>query len=167
MERIELVLVLAVFALVFGYIFLTVGGGKSENNVGDAITNELLPEINMTNESGAVNITPQKPANVCTTITKKCPDGAVARTVKCTSGAVKEEKCSLNPYNKDLSQLPSNMRYYGLFKCYWDVRGKYPYGSMYDPFTVCQQQVVGWKESCDCAAEIQQFVSENGKPKIQ
>ncbi|HQT44593.1 MAG TPA: hypothetical protein PLO51_01325 [Candidatus Micrarchaeota archaeon] len=106
-----------------------------------------------------------KPANTCETkFVKSCPDDTASYSVTCTDGYSKLVQCAPNPYGMDISGIPSNMQYFIGFDCYWRLRGKYPYGPVFDPFVVCQSQSAGWEEACTCAQGIQVYVTKWGFP---
>lgn len=106
-----------------------------------------------------------KPANTCETKNiKPCPDNTTSYSVTCTDGYSKSVQCVDNPYGRNISGMPSNMRYFIGFSCYWQLRDKYPYGPVFDPFVVCQSQSAGWEEACTCAQGIQVYVTKWGFP---
>jgi len=118
------------------------------------------------NETNQTNATETAPPVICNTIWRKCFTGEEVKTVKCSSGFEKVEECPENPYEKRVEEVPSTIRYYGLFKCFWEVKEKYGYGRMFDPFVVCQSQTYGWDDACKCAGEIESYVRTYGKPSL-
>ncbi len=125
--------------------------------------NETLAQNETQNQTNAAETAPPI---TCTTTWKKCFTGEEVKTVKCSSGSEKVEECPPNPYEARVGEVPSTIRYYGLFKCFWDVKEKYGYGKMFDPFVVCQSQIYGWDEACKCAGEIESYVRTYGKPSL-
>ncbi len=164
---------LAIIAIAVAVLLLLAGctmiSGNEANQIAPA------PNASAPNSTVQANSTTADPpaqnssanaSNTCTTsFIKQCPDNTTSYEVACNSGYTKSIPCVSNPYGRNLTGIPSSLLYLSDFKCYWSLRDAYPYGPILDPFVLCKSDTIGWEESCECAAQIQDYVSQWGFPE--
>ncbi|MFA5105868.1 MAG: hypothetical protein WC506_02815 [Candidatus Micrarchaeia archaeon] len=168
---------LAIFALAAIAMLFMLGCASISGNTASQIAPEINGSMNSSqnitapaNATGPAmaNSTANDSANVSNSCAtwhiKDCPDGGSSYTISCTDGYSKSVLCPSNQYGRDLTGIPSSLLYLSNFKCYWNIRDAYPYGPILDPFVICKSDTIGWEESCTCAQQIQEYVSEWGFP---